>query len=184
MNKIPISGGPHSGKTTLLEALKKEFPDAYFIPEAATEVINHELFLESQDSSHTPRTPWTDYAKFAPLALTKTLALESGIPDSATLVFQDRGLIDVVAYARLNKVEEVISRAKQLIPNAGYTFALFCEPVGDYTATDIRRETAEEARLTHNFLVEAYDQSGIPVIHLPAVSVPERIAMIRDAIHR
>ena len=35
MRKIPISGGPHSGKTTLLNALRKEYPAAHFLEEPA-----------------------------------------------------------------------------------------------------------------------------------------------------
>jgi predicted ATPase len=179
MRKIPISGGPHSGKTTLLEALSMEYPDAYFVPEAATEVINRELAAEQAEPGYTPRVPWLDYRIFAPLVLQESLTLEAAIPDSKNLVFQDRSLIDTIACLRLNGVAEFQEDTWRQIRTAKYTVALFCEPVGSYTATEVRRETAEEARRTHDFLAEAYDHAGITVIHLPAVSVPERLSIIR-----
>lgn len=180
--KIPISGGPHTGKTTLIEALKQEFPNAYFVPEPATEVIEHELSLQAQDSSYVPRVPWIDYAKFGPLVTQKSVELEAAIPKDADLAFQDRSLIDTVAYCRLNDFEKYLPEVRRRIAVARYAMAFFCEPVGNYTATQVRRETEDEARQTHDFLSEAYDEAGISIIHLPPVTVEERISIVRSEI--
>ncbi len=182
MRKIPISGGPHSGKTTLLEALGTEFEGAYFVAEPAERVITRELARQTGDPTYTPNVPWLDYSKFGPEVADESVLLEADIPNDADLVFQDRSLIDTIAYCRLNDFESFIPEVERRIKVAGYALALFCEPVGIYTATDVRRETAEEAQRTHDFLAEAYDKSGITVIHLPAVPVPERIDIIRSAI--
>ena len=178
MRKIPISGGPHSGKTTLIEALRTEFPDAYFVPEPAETVITRELAKEKLDANYTPVVPWIDYKLFGPVVADESESLEGQIPDGAELVFQDRSLIDTIAYSRLNGFEEFIPEVERRIAVAKYAFALFCEPVGTYTATEIRRETAEEARMTHDYLAQAYDGSGIQVVHLPAVSVENRLAIV------
>ncbi len=183
MRKIPISGGPHSGKTTLLEALSAEFDAAYFVAEPAERVITRELAKQTEDPTYTPNVPWLDYSKFGPEVADESVVLEAGIPEGTDLVFQDRSLIDTIAYCRLNGFEDYIPEVERRIKVARYSFALFCEPVGTYTATDIRRETAEEAQRTHDFLAEAYDNSGINVIHLPAVPVPERISIVRSAIN-
>lgn len=180
--KIPISGGPHTGKTTLIEALKQEFPDAHFVPEPATKVIEQELALSGQNPDYTPRVPWIDYSKFGPLVTQKSVELESEIPESTDLVFQDRSLIDTIAYCKLNNFEEFIPEVRQKIALARYAMAFFCEPVGSYVATHIRRETEDEARKTHEYLAEAYDGAGITVVHLPAVAVEERLEIIRDSI--
>lgn len=182
MRKIPISGGPHAGKTTLLEALKIEYPDAYFVHEPATEVIENELAVAENDPDYEPRVPWIDYSKFGPLVTSKSVELESAIPDSADLVFQDRSLIDTIAYCRLNNFDEYIPDVKKHIRIARYAIAFFCETVGEYTSTEIRRESAEEAQRTHDFLSEAYDESGIPVVHLPAISTEERLTVIKNAL--
>jgi len=182
MRKIPISGGPHSGKTTLLEALSGEFEDAYFVSEPAERVITRELAKQAEDATYTPNVPWIDYSKFGPEVADESVSLEAEIPDVADLVFQDRSLIDTIAYCRLNDFESFIPEVERRIKVARYSLALFCEPVGTYTATEVRRETAEEAKRTHDFLAESYDHSGITVIHLPAVPVPERLSIIRSAI--
>ena len=182
MRKIPISGGPHSGKTTLLEALGTEFEGAYFVAEPAERVITRELARQTEDPTYTPNVPWLDYSKFGPEVADESVVLEADIPEDTDLVFQDRSLIDTIAYCRLNDFESFIPEVERRIKVARYSLVLFCEPVGMYTATEVRRETAEEAQRTHDFLAEAYDNSGITVIHLPAVPVPERIDIIRSSI--
>jgi len=180
MRRVIISGGPHTGKSTLLEALKSKYPDADFVPEPAQRVITRELIEAAADPKYIPRLPTFDYSLFAPLVLAEALKLEAATPSKADLVFQDRSLIDTVGYCRLNGLEDFIPETQRRIKDANYAFALFCEPVGEYQATEIRRETAEEAALTHTFLAEAYDSSGIEVIHLPNVPVNERLAIIRE----
>ncbi len=182
MRKFPISGGPHSGKTTLLGALRSEFPDAYFVPEPAEAVIARELDKEAKNPGYTPVVPWIDYTKFGPTVADESEAMEAAIPSGADVVFQDRSLIDTIAYARLNGFEALVPEVKRRARLANYTLALFCEPVGVYATTDIRRETVEEAKVTHDYLTRAYDEAGIPVVHLPAVSVEDRLRIVREEI--
>jgi predicted ATPase len=182
MLKIPISGGPHTGKTTLVEALRSEFADAYFVPEPAETVINRELAKQALNPDYIPVAPWIDYSIFGPAVADESTALEADIPADAHLVFQDRSQIDTIAYCRLNGFEGFVPEVQKRIKLANYTVALFCEHVGTYTATDVRRETAEEAKRTHDFLAQAYDESGIQIVHLPAVSVEDRITIVRNVI--
>ena len=184
MRKIPISGAPHSGKTTLLEALKSEFPAAYFVPEPAETVITRELAKQTANSDYTPVVPWIDYEKFGPAVADESELLEANIPPATEIVFQDRSLIDTIGYARLNGFESFVPEVQRRARLACYVFALFCEPVGTYTTTDIRRETAEEALRTHDVLAQAYDEFGISVVHLSSVSVEERIVMVHDSLRR
>jgi len=187
MRKIPISGGPHSGKTTLFEALKLEFPDAYFVAEPAEAVISRELARKAAANaaglSYDPIVPWIDYTKFALVVVNKSESLEATIPRDADIVFQDRSLIDNIGYARLNGFDSFIPTIQQKAHMARYVLSFFCEPVGTYTMTDIRRETPEQARTTHDYLARAYDEFDVPVVHLPAVSVAERIEIIRHEIN-
>jgi predicted ATPase len=182
MQKIPISGGPHTGKTTLVNALRDEFPDAYFVEEPAERVIGRELKKQQDEPGYTPIVPMSNYPAFVPLVIAEGLALEAAIPSSAEIVFQDRSLIDNIGYGALNNYDAAFSKLHRYITAARYSFALLCEPVGLYTATDIRHETAEQALKTHSHIALAYDTSGINVVHLPAVSVPERVEMVHRAI--
>jgi len=181
--KIPISGGPHTGKTTLIDALRVRFPDAHFVPEPATNVIKRERAAQAHDSSYQPRVPWADYTEFGPLVVAESELLERLIPGDATVAFQDRSLIDTIAYSRLNRFDRFIPEVRHKIALAQYSFALVCQPVGNYAATDVRRETVVEAIQTHAAIEQAYRESGLDVIEVPAVSIEQRIELISDVLH-
>jgi predicted ATPase len=180
--KIPISGGPHTGKTTLLEALRVRFPEAYFVPEPATNVITRELEAERINPDHKPRVPWVDYRQFGPLVAEESEILEADIPETVTVAFQDRSLIDTIAYSRLNGFDEFVPEVQRRVALARYSFALICQPVGEYTATTVRRETKDEALQTHAAIERAYDESGIEIVSLPAVDVDERVELVAKAL--
>jgi predicted ATPase len=182
MRKIPISGGPHTGKTTLFNALREEFPDAHFLSEPAGIVMDRELRNEQATKGYAGVFPWNNYPAFARLVIDQSVELESNIPPGADLVFQDRSLIDNVAYGRLLRYTELIPELERHIEAAQYTCVLFCAPVGRYTQTQVRWETAEEALRTHEFLAAAHDGSGVPVLHLPSVTTEERLAIIRASL--
>lgn len=182
MRKVPISGGPHTGKTTLLNALRIEYPDAYFVEEPAERVIADQLKREENSQSYTGIFPWNNYPAFARLAINESLMLEADTPDDIELVFQDRSLVDNIGYGRLNGYHDLIPEIEERIRLARYTLALFCEPVGQYTPTLIRRESPEEAQRTHEYLSTAYDESELTVVHLPAISVADRLQVVRGVV--
>ena len=125
MKKVLISGGPHAGKTTLLNTLQRVYTDAHFLPEPATEVITRELEHKQRNSNYTPKVPWLNYYDFAPLVLEETLRLEAIIPKVSKLVFQDRSLIDTIAYLRLNNISDYQDETWEYIKTANYALAFF-----------------------------------------------------------
>ncbi|MGD0810470.1 MAG: ATP-binding protein [Acidimicrobiales bacterium] len=179
MRKIPISGGPHTGKTTLFNALMEEFPDAHFLAEPAGIVMDREMKKEQGTEGYAGVFPWNNYPAFARLVIDQSVELEASIPPGTDLVFQDRSLIDNIGYGHLLKYTELLPELERHIEAARYTCVLFCSPVGTYTRTEVRWETSEEAQRTHEFLSLAHDGCGVPVLHLPPVPTEERLAIIR-----
>ncbi len=182
IHKIPISGGPCTGKTTLVEALHERFPDAYFVDEPATRVIDRELDFAARHEDYEPKVPWLDYPNFAPLAIVESEALEDVIPYEAGVTFLDRSLVDNIAYGRINGFEDLIPDVERKIWFARYSFALICQPLEQYMATEVRRETAEEALFTHAAIEEAYRESGLEVVALPPVSIADRVSLVELAL--
>lgn len=180
MKKLIISGGPHSGKTTLLEALKAKFENVYFVPEPATEVINSEYQKERDLKNHIGKFPWNNYPDFGRLVIEKSLELEAEIPSDTDLAVLDRSLIDTIAYAKLNACEFLLPVLEEEIAKANYQAVFFCEMVGDYQQTEHRSETHEEALATHNMLKKTYQTQALDFIDLPAVSVEERMAVFAE----
>lgn len=179
---VPLSGGPHSGKTTTFEALKDIYPEAYFVEEAAERLIDRELKKHEEDSDYEPITPDRNYPAFQPLVLEEQLGVEREIPTDANLVFSDRSLIDHIGYCNLNGLSERVPEIERYSKLADYAFAFFCEPVGEYKQTRIRRENPEEAKATHDAISLAYDLSDVQTVHLPAVSLEKRLDIIAETL--
>ncbi len=182
MYKVAISGGPGVGKTTLWKALQTEFPTAHFVPEPATTFLEDQQRQLSSDPNHVLCAPWIDYTKFGPAVTALSLKLEAAIPPDTRLTFLDRSLVDTVAYARLNNFDRFIPTLQPHLRAARYTLGIICQPVGIYTETDIRRETAEEAQYTHQQLQRAYNETGMPVVTLPAFSIAERVEVVKGIV--
>jgi predicted ATPase len=182
MRKIVISGGPSTGKSTTFELLREAYPDAHFVEEAAEQVIKNELMRQADDPSYTPVMPTTNYPEFTPLVMAGQIANEQKIPKTSKLVFLDRCLIDNLGYLAYNGIEQHIHEVHRYTRAANYSLAFFCDWLGKFERTEIRRETAAEGYAIHQHLEAAYHSSDLPVIHLPAVSTEERLEIIRSTL--
>lgn len=181
MSKIVVAGGPHTGKTTLIQHLQNEFGSVHFVPEPAQIIIEEELAKGKRDSEYRPIVPTERYPEFAELALKKSVELESKVPANSVAVL-DRSIIDNLAYARLNNHEKIIPRIQRQIKLARYSVALFCEPVGTYTRTEVRPESEEFSMQIHNHLRTAYQESDVRIVSLPAVDIQDRVEIAKSVV--
>jgi len=184
MEKIIITGAPHTGKTTLLDALKSRHQNYSYVPESATLVIEAEHQKEKLENGYTGTFPWNNYSAFGPKVIAKSIELEKELRSSSELAILDRSLIDTIAYARLNDCEHLLPELYPHIEAAHYQKAFFCDFVGTYQSDHIRSESFEEAQITQQALKTAYDEADIQVIEMPAVSVEERIQILEKALER
>lgn len=182
MYKIPIGGGPHAGKSTLVKAVQEIYPKAYIVEEPAERVIKREQAREIEEPGYKGIYPVSNYPAFLPLVIAESLKLEASIPNDVDLAIQDRSLIDNIGYGTYYQYETMIPMLRRYIEAARYTIALYCDPVGKYHATEVRHETAVEATLIHRHLAAAYDNSGVPIVHLPDFGFENRLEMVIDTI--
>src|SRR3546814_1289568 len=115
-----ITGGPGSGKSTLIEALAVEGFDR--MPEAGRAIIRDQVAIGGA------ALPWADRAAFAELMLGWELRSWHEAHDRAGPVICDRSVPDVAAYLRLCglPVPAHVSQAADLSPSQP---RLFIAPV-------------------------------------------------------
>ena len=91
-----ITGGPGSGKTTLIDALEREgFARSR---ESGRAIIQDQLAIDG------PALPWRNPASFAELMLAWEMRSFRMVRELPGPVFCDRGVPDVVGYLRLMKL--------------------------------------------------------------------------------
>jgi len=180
-----ITGGPGSGKTSLITALGES--GIATMPEAGRAVIRDEVAAGGD------ALPWGDRVAFAEkMARFDLSALERAEAEAAAMqaagkspapVVFDRGLPDVVGYLALCglAVPDWILRA---VAEPRYARRVFIAPFWpEIYATDTeRRQSPDEARRTTQAMVETYTALGYELLELPRASIAARAAFVLDAL--
>lgn len=166
-----ITGGPGSGKTTLVDALEQ----AGFVRsvEAGRGVIQDQMAIDG------PALPWRDPAAFAELMLGWEMRSYRMATQQAGPVFFDRGVPDVIGYLRLMRlpVPLHIEKAAEVFRYGRRVF--MAPPWRDIFAQDTeRRQDFTEAERTYEALAETYARLGYELVELPRAGVAERLQLV------
>ena len=168
-----ITGGPGSGKSSLVDALAAT--GFRHMPEAGRAIIQDQVAIGGT------ALPWDDREAFAALMLGWEMRSYREAVALHDEVFFDRGIPDVVGYLRLSglPVPDHIVRAAEL---CRYHKRVFITPHWpEIFAQDTeRKQTLAEAEATHGAMAEAYADLGYDLIYLPIASVAERAAFIQS----
>jgi len=171
--KIALIGGPGTGKTTLINALKaKGF--------ACMEEISRQVTLEAQQKG-IDQLFLEDPLLFSEhLLLGRQNQFLKADDLNHEIVFFDRGLPDVVAYLDYLKSSYPES-FKTICSQHKYNYIFILKPwKAIYEQDNERYETFEQALIIHNFLMETYTSYGYSIIETPFGTVQERIDFILD----
>ena len=169
-----LTGGPGSGKTTLIEALQaKGFATA---PEAGRGIIRDQMAIGG------PALPWQDRALFAELMLSWELrSWHAAHAEPGGPAFFDRGAPDTIGYLRLCglPVPDHIKRAAEKFRYARRVFA--AQPWPEiFTQDEERKQTLDEAERTFRSVTGVYTELGYELVLLPLASVEERVRFVID----
>ena len=166
-----ITGGPGSGKTTLIHALQDA--GQVCLPEAGRAVIQEEVAAGGS------ALPWADRTAFAARMIEKDLASYRRASSIGGPVFFDRGIPDVAGYLRLSglPVPPAVDRAARM--NRYNRRVFIAPPWREIFHQDTeRKQDFEEAMLTHGAMAETYEQYGYELCALPLAPVTDRLAFV------
>jgi predicted ATPase len=166
-----LTGGPGSGKTTLIAALRR----AGF----ATSVEAGRGIIRDQSSIGGTALPWSDRALFAELMLSWEMRSYRDAIEQKGPVFFDRGVPDTLGYLRLSGLpvaEHISAAAKRLRYNPRVFVA---PPWPDIFAQDEeRKQTSDEAERTYHAMAGVYTELGYELVALPLVPVETRLRFV------
>ncbi|KUZ80794.1 ATPase [Burkholderia ubonensis] len=170
-----VTGGPGSGKSTLIDALER----AGFArsQEAGRGVIQDQVAVDG------PALPWRDRSAFAELMLGWEMRSHHLARKARGPVFFDRGVPDVIGYLRLSGLA-VPAHAEAAVRRFRYHRRVFIAPPWPdiYTRDTERRQDFAEAVRTYDAMVECYASYGYRLIELPRASVTARVRFVLDAL--
>lgn len=172
--KYVISGGPGSGKTTLINGLQQQ---GYFCSE---EISRKMIIQETAKGSFC--LPWIDISCFSAKVLQEMIFSWNHAPTD-TITFFDRAIPDIIAYLNVAgaPVPEEYYTALSLHP---YHKQVFILPPweGIYVNDNERWQTFEEAVIINEAIRKAYKTCGFELIDVPKNSQTARVAFILDFI--
>lgn len=166
-----ITGGPGSGKTTLIDALEK-----------AGFARTHEAgrgIIQDQAAIGGGALPWNDRLAFAEMMLSWDMRSHRLAAQHNEPVFFDRGVVDVLGYLRLinQPVPAHMRKAAELFRYHRYVFVAPPWPE-IFTQDTERRQDFDEAIRTYEALVGTYVDLGYELLTLPRSPVAARLQFV------
>jgi len=170
-----ITGGPGSGKSTLINALAEH--GICTMPEAGRAIIREQVAIGGE------ALPWSDRRAFAELMLRWEIrSYRAALSLRAPVIF-DRAVPDVLGYLRLSDlpIPSHIERAAQTFRYHHRVF--IAPPWPEIFARDAeRKQSFQEAHLTYEVMTETYSALGYDLLPLPLDSVQKRVQFVEAAV--
>lgn len=162
-----ITGAPSSGKTSVVRALKERGMPC--LPEPGTLLIESRLA-----TGETLEEICADQSLLQREILEKGLSLQKDIPPDEQY-FMDRSPADTIAYCRLYGIDTTYFLEQNQYVRYKNVFILDDLP---FEKNHVRIENEQTANLLQQYLQEVYLDLGYTPIHIPRMSIDERVAYI------
>ncbi|MBR9884352.1 MAG: AAA family ATPase [Oceanospirillales bacterium] len=175
-NRVVLTGGPGSGKTSVIKFLKSlGYPSA---PEVGRKVI------QAQMKSQGTALPWEDKAAFRDEMIYEEI-INYNAYGNDTITFFDRSIIDSYGYSRLEDIpvsDLLLKKCHELI----YNQKVFIFPPWEsiYENDVERKQDFNEAVATYEAMVRAYEKFGYELVEVPKASVRERAEFVLKVVNR
>jgi len=173
-----ITGGPGVGKTTLLNALKRQ--GFSVVMEDARRIIQEQIQTDGEG------LPWKNKTYYAQLMLAASLETYqyTVVETFSNIVFFDRGILDTICYMKMENIP-ITEETNNLVSAHPYNRKVFILPPWEeiYATDNERKQTWEEAVFTFDKMKQTYLEYGYEVIEVPKNNVESRCEFILSYLH-
>ncbi|MGM0740161.1 MAG: AAA family ATPase [Pseudomonadota bacterium] len=168
-----VTGGPGSGKTSLIEALACR--GFHTMPEAGRAVIQDQVRIGG------PALPWADQAAFAEMMLGWEMRSYREASALAKPVIMDRGIPDVLGYLTMTGLP-VPAHIETAVKLNRYNKRVFLAPFWDeiFSQDAERKQGRQEAEATCNAMLDTYSRLKYEIVELPLAGVEARADFVVD----
>lgn len=174
-NWYVVTGGPSTGKTTLLYRLSLRGYKT--IPEGARAVIDDAI-----EKGMTVEELRSNERHFQELVLAHKVEVEQTL-DKDQLTFFDRGMHDTTAYIEYYG-DHLTDSEKVLVSASRYKAVFLLDQLEEYSEDYARVEDEAFRDGIQGLLEKAYADDGIPVVHVPAIGLDNRVEFILDYVRK
>lgn len=172
--RIVLSGGPGTGKTSIISELERRGFTCYH--EVSREIIQEEL------AKKTNILPWADLPTFSQKVIEGRF--KQYLEAKPGLVFLDRSMIDSMAYIYKDNLEPEKNWLDKIALAQYYPKVFITPPWREiYTKDAERRESWEDLIEIHAQLENAYSAFGYQVILVPQGSIAQRADFVLENIY-
>lgn len=170
-----VTGGPGSGKTTLIDALAAQ--GFTCMPEAGRAII------QQQVATGGTALPWSDPVAFAELMLESDIRSYHAAQKVDGSVIFDRGIPDALGYLRLIGLPPP-PHLEEAARMYRYHRRVFIAPpwpkIFGHDAE--RKQSLAEAEATCQSMVTVYSSLGYELVPLPLTTVSQRVTFVRRVV--
>lgn len=166
-----ITGGPGSGKTSLIAALRSRGYDSTV--EAGRAIIQDQVAIDGR------ALPWRDPLHFAELMLSMDMQSYRLAEQTVGPVFFDRGIPDVLGYLRLTHTP-VPAHMHNAAKVFHYNHVVFIAPPWReiFQQDQERKQDFDEAIRTYDALAETYKAHNYELVEIPRTSIQDRVRFV------
>lgn len=168
-NWYVVTGGPSTGKTTLLTEFAKH--GFAIVPEAARTVID-----EAIAAGQSVAALRANELQFQEEVARRKAQIENEL-DPRTPTFFDRGMQDTTAYLEQNGLA-VAPWVEALMSHSTYAGVFLLDPLPVFVKDYARVEDEGFTHEIHDKLLKAYQAAGMEPVIVPALPLQERVDFV------